>query len=399
MESKEQKTEAQNAENSFKEIIGNSYGRDLLNDRFDRVRAILAGKNPAPYEIEIQPAARCNANCRWCFGAEYKRCEDKLYTPEAMEHVINEVLNFENDGFEIDLVKFCGSTGEPLLNPYTMPAIDMMAGKKYVRLFTNGFEVGSHKNDPQYLATLGKLNRINASLDAISDETLYAAKPGARKSNASMEDILLGLARIKEFGTSIEAGFAITGYNYNEIAEFARKIKQYKSAERVRYRIDVTDRSIAEHAEEILAKLKEAKEYEDQDFKVIQIHSEDFIRETNPEAFGSKGCGYKCFTSNFWSCIGPDGKVYPCGHIVSRETPSYGDLFEKSLKEIWNSQERKDLQKSLPNEWCHLCSPFSLTTNSIGDWISKQNIRPEQLEDFHERYIVEPKRCKCEKVA
>jgi len=391
MEQTEIKTGAQNAETRFCEILKNAYSLDLLNDRFDRVRAVIAGKNPAPYEIEIQPAAKCNANCKWCFGAKYKRCKDRLYAKEAMAHVVKEILDFENGGFKIDLVKFCGSTGEPLLNPQTLNAIDMIAGKRYLRLFTNGFEVGTHKDDAQYIATLGKLNRINVSLDAITDGTLQAAKPGARRANAKIEDILDGLARIRALGTSIEAGFVISEYNYKEVSEFARKIKEKKSAERVRYRIDVSDRKIAEHADEIIQGIEEAKQYADPGFRVIQIHSEDFIRETNPDVFGSKGCGYKCFTSHFWSCVGPSGDVYPCGHIVSAETPSYGNLFEKSLKEIWNSIARKDLQNNLPNNWCHLCSPFSLNANRIGDWIERESVTPEQLDTFHEKYILNKK--------
>lgn len=399
MESLEQKSEAQNAESGFKQQIQDSFALDLLNDRYRWVKAVMDGKNPAPYEIEIQPAARCNAHCRWCFGAKYRLCKERLYAPRNMERIVEQILNFENDGFRIDLVKFCGSTGEPLINPQTLPAIDMIAGKRYVRLFTNAFEIGAHKDDAEYLKTLGKLNRINASLDAIHEETLLTAKPGARKSEARMEYMLRGLARIRELGTSIEAGFAITRYNYREIAEFARKIKDFRSAERVRYRIDFTDRKIAEHAEEILGELKEAKQYEDADLKIIQIHSDDFIRETKQEAFGSKGCGYKCFTSNFWSCIGPNGSMYPCGHIVSRDTPNYGNLLEKTFEEIWNSPERKSLQISLPNDWCSLCSPFSLTTNRIGNWISKENITSEQMDRLHEKYILEPKKSRGAKAA
>jgi radical SAM protein with 4Fe4S-binding SPASM domain len=254
------------------------------------------------------------------------------------------------------------------------------------------------------MGTLGKLDRLNASLDAITDETLHEAKPGSRGNTkrrpAKIEDIIEGLATIRALGSSIEAGFAITSYNYKEIVEFAETIKDRKAAERVRYRIDVTDREISEkHSEEINSMLDEAEKLSDDGFKVIRIHSKEQVAETNQEAFSSRGCGYKCFTSYFWTCVGPDGKVYPCGHVVARDTPSYGNLFEQSLKKIWNSIARKNLQACLPNEKCHLCSPFSLTTNMIGDWIEKEGISGEQLQGFYQKYIAEPKKAKEVKAA
>ena len=68
--------------------------------------------------------------------------------------------------------------------------------------------------------------------------------------------------------------------------------------------------------------------------------------------------GLKCYTNLFWTCIGSNGKVYPCGHIVSPETEDYGSLFENTFEEIWNGEKIKDARAKTPNNLCKICSPF-----------------------------------------
>jgi radical SAM protein with 4Fe4S-binding SPASM domain len=379
----------------YKQHLETYYGRILLNHNHSRVRAILAGLNPAPQEVEVQPSSVCNANCLWCFGADYEKCENRLYKPKNMQRVIEQVLEFENDGFRIDVLKFCGSTGEPLMNPQTLYAIEQAYGKINLRLFTNGLAIGLHKNDEAYLSTLAKVGRINLSLDALSTETLHTLKPGSKKRNVSMEDILEGASKIlaiKE-GKGIEAGFVITEGNYKEIGEFARAVKDFRAAENIRYRIDMTDAEVSrKHSREIEDLLLEAKSHETPDFRVLQIHSNEDIAKTERESFSSKGCGLKCSTSKFWTCIGSNGWVYPCGHIASGNSINYGNLLKSSFKEIWNSERRRRMIQILPYEDCHLCSPFSLVTNKVMSDLETQGISAKEIEELHKNFVVNPKR-------
>ena len=60
---------------------------NILNTYFN-------GENPLPYEIEIQPSSKCNANCSHCWAKSFPRLEDKLETKENADIVINRVLRF-----------------------------------------------------------------------------------------------------------------------------------------------------------------------------------------------------------------------------------------------------------------------------------------------------------------
>lgn len=364
-----------------------NYEKTLLSKYFDRVEAILQGQNPPPYEVEIQPTSKCNANCKFCFGKEYLRTEDKITTREAMEKTVNETLNFKEDNFKVENIKFCGSTGDPLLNPLTLYAIKMIYGNRFMRLFTNGLKLAENKDNKEYLETIAKVNSINLSLDAGSTPILHLVKPGSKVRDIKLEDILKAAYKIRNISekTDMTISYAITSENYTDVIEASKKASEC-GVNRIRYRIDLTDRTISKkHSKEIIEMLDKARQYENENFKVIKIHSNEEIGETNKNHFGSKNCGYKCFTSKFWSCIGSDGCMYPCGHIVAADFPNYGSLLDHSFKELWNSKSKQEVVDKLPLDKCHLCSPFSLRTNEFMTELSCWNIY--EIIEMQKRFV------------
>ena len=345
-------------------LPGIPYERTLLEQHSSRILSILRGGNPPPHELEIQPSAVCNAHCSHCWAREVSALEDRLDSEEAIDRVINQVLNFEQDGFKVEIVKFCGSTGEPLVNPNTVYAINQLYGKRFLRLFTNGIKLGENKDNLDYLGIIAKIDRINVSLDAGSTFTLHQIKPGSR--HVDLEDILEAVRIIKSLRggqTSVEASYVITNENYQEIEQAVRKIKK-SGAGKVRFRINLIDRTVSEkHGDEINRALEISKAYENSNFQVIPVHSGEEVKKTNGKYFSSKCSEYDCFTSRFWACVGSNGGLYPYGHIVSGDAESYGNILEDNLADIWNSHRRESVTHDLPGEKCTICSPFSLRIN------------------------------------
>ena len=348
------------------------YERQLLHNHLPRLKSILNGDNPPPYELEIQPSATCNAQCQHCWAKTAKKLEDRLTTKEAIERVIDQSIEFTDAGFRIEVIKFCGSTGDPLNNPLTLYAINLISGKRKTRLFTNGIEIAKNINNTEYLSTISKINRLNLSLDAGTSETLHQIKPGSQ--SIELENILKSVSKIRSIssGMDIEVSYVITNQNYHEIAEAARKIRDYESGNRLKLRIDMVDRSVSElHYDEILNQIERAKDYSSPDFEIVPVHSKKQIKDSEEDHFGSQGLEIGCFTCKFWGCVGSSGEVYPCGHIVSADTPSYGNLFERDFKEIWNSPERMRVISELPSEKCRICSPSSLRNNTFVNWLKQ----------------------------
>jgi MoaA/NifB/PqqE/SkfB family radical SAM enzyme len=214
------------------------YGNILLKYYNQHLVSYFNGENPPPYEIEIQPSSKCNANCSHCWAKNFSRLEDKIETRENADLIINRILNFKQDNFPLPKIKFCGSTGDPLMNPIIDYIIDKFYGKRWMRLFTNGIKIGQNKDDYNYINSLSKLNSIYLSLDAGTTDVLWKVKKGAREKKVDIEDILEGAKRIKESGnTSIDVSYVITKENYTDISEAARKSKEY-NLNLIRYRID-----------------------------------------------------------------------------------------------------------------------------------------------------------------
>jgi MoaA/NifB/PqqE/SkfB family radical SAM enzyme len=346
------------------------YERGLMKNYFDRIALILAGGNPPPYEVEIQPTSLCNAGCNHCFGKYYNRLENKLDDKDNMKIIIDQVLNFEDGPFKIERVKFCGSTGEPLYGKQSLYAIEQFHGKKYMKLFTNGLKLAEHKDDDAFLETIAMINNINISLDAGTTETLNKIKPGSR--NVTIENILAASARIKEIAednTEITVSYVITVDNYKEIVEATKRSRN--NADNIRFRIDLTDRNISKlHYDEIMDQLSEAKTYQYDDFRVIAIHSSNEMGAIDSSTFSSRDKGYACFTAKLWSCIGADGCLYPCGHVAMGKQAHAGSLLENDFKDLWESRERMDCVATLPGVHCDICSPFSLRTNSFLSYLN-----------------------------
>jgi len=130
--------------------------------------------------------------------------------------------------FKIETVKFCGSTGDPLINLFTSYAIDVFARQgKAIRLFTNGMGLERKDNSGRRnLESILKINNLNLSLDAGSDETIKWIK-GQR---ADYNQILNGLSRLarrreSERKPNITVSFVVTKANYQDIENATRDVK------------------------------------------------------------------------------------------------------------------------------------------------------------------------------
>jgi radical SAM protein with 4Fe4S-binding SPASM domain len=345
------------------------YERKLILEHGDRVKAILQGKNIPPYELEIQPSSFCNARCIHCFGKEFEPLENRLYNKEAADKIIKEVLEFNREGFQIDNVKFCGSTGEPLMNYLTPYMIGEFSKERKVILFTNGLLIGRAKNYEQYLERIAKADNIVLSLDAGSTTTLWEIKPGMKMSKITIEDILKGVSKIKQISdANVDVSYVINKRNYFDLIKAGRAAKE-AGADSLKIRIDMMDRTVSKmYAEDIKRIIHEVKKYEDDTFKVIAIHSDEEIAEIDSSHFHTKG---SCFTSSLWACVAPDASIYPCGHIANGRNESYGNLLEKSFPEIWDGEERKRITSNLPEKYCTLCSPSSLRRNELMTFLAK----------------------------
>ncbi|MBW3022535.1 radical SAM protein [Candidatus Woesearchaeota archaeon] len=354
------------------------YGRQLLRKHKDRVLAVLENKIVPPYELEIQPSSKCNAKCVHCFGKDYKKLPDLMHE-EEMKEIARQVDDFNINGFAVDTVKFCGTTGDPLVNPATLSGINLFKeiGKEVI-VFTNGLKLDARKNNERYYDTICKADKLNLSLDAGSEEIFRKTKRvnGFRKIRNSVKTL-----SSRKNGLKIVVGYVISEHNYTDIENAAREM-QTAGADEIRYRVDFTNpRKMRDMADEISKRIESARAYKTENFGVTAVYSKE---EIDKECLASSLDGSRCFNYNFWGCIASNLGVYDCGHKARQDVKPHGFVNEKTLKEIWLSKERLNTIKNLPDSSCTLCSPSCKHRNDLMSFLDSvsQETSKEMVNSF-----------------
>jgi radical SAM protein with 4Fe4S-binding SPASM domain len=298
--------------------------------------------------------------------------EDKLISKEIIDDISDKILNYSKDGTYIKNVKLVGSTGEPLMNPLTGYIINKFYGKRDIRFFTNGINLGLNYADKNYIRELAKANSMHLSLDAGTTKLLHDIKPGAKKSGVSIEDILKSINIMKKYNPHLWTmiGYVVSEKNYSDIIEATKKAKRF-GGNIIRFRVDMSGFNVSDsERKKTLESLNKAKCLEDSNFKVNFIHSqEEFLGKKN--CFGTLGKCNRCYACEIWACVGPNGDMYPCGHIVDKNTESYGSLIENDFKDIWEGERRKKINETLPNRQCSICAPSAKRSNDVVDFFTK----------------------------
>lgn len=348
-------------------LIGTTepFKKDFFQRQFPRIKAFFNGKVIPPYEVEIQPSSTCSAKCNFCWGQDALkragRLKDLLKAGENMRIVIDKVLEAEEEGFQVEVVKFVGSTGDPLENPKTLDAVDLLIEKKReARLFTNGIGLTYQTAKGQtYAERLVRLNYLRISLDAGSSETLYKVK-GRKEFDGIMKGItaVRKLSDTTKTGISIYGGFVISPLNYQDIRIAAEEVKE-AGANGIQYRRDLTGSNFTpKEKEEIEKQLDMVQSLADNSFKVTKVD--------DPIALAKE-----CFYPFFWTTVGSDGCLYPCGHRGLDFNWHLGNLLEfgVSLMDLLQRQ-RKELilqegKHRLPDKNCRFCPPTGLHASNL----------------------------------
>ncbi len=341
------------------------YERQLIEKHEDRIIAILQGKVVPPYEVEIQPSSRCNLNCKHCFGKSLtkKRIKDRIGKKE-LEIIAQRINEFRENEFEIEIVKFCGTTGEPSVNAASLYGISLFKnlGKKVV-YFTNGLWLDKKFRGKEYLDYILEADMLRLSLDAASGETFSDLKgiDGLDRTIRGLEKIITKKEN-RKISLNVVIGYVIGERNYHEIVK-ATKLARSLGVDEIRFRVDFTNpEKIHELSDTIIEELNEAKFCSSDNFRVISEYSK---REIDRDDSVFHACGRKCFNQYFWACVGSDCNMYACGHRTYYEVEPYGNLLENSFRELWTSKKRKKISENLPDEYCKFCSPSSTRRNDF----------------------------------
>ena len=379
--------------------IFNPQAKVLLH--YEKIEKFLTEGNVDPILIELDPSNACNHSCPFCISghihfAKFKGTEffnRAIMGEKNLMNLVKEIVTMN-----IQAINWTGG-GEPTMNPNLKKAIKYIRENSKIKMgmFSNGTML---KKFDMFDELAKSLTWIRISLDA-GNEKSYNDLRVTNKNNdfKTVIENIKELIRVKKLASNlcIGTGFVVTKDNYNEIIEFAELFKdldvdycQFKPEIVQIEREGGVDRSKEQISSnfwlhDVVDVLEKAKSILGNKFECNAYKLEDLIM--NPDNYGRN---YKeCLGSQLQPCIGADGNVYVCTNHRGHKNYAYGNIFEKSFKEVWNDlKSRKCVMQQIEtkekfSKCSQLCKPHE--SNKIV-WAIKNNLNNQNyIKDIKEK--------------
>jgi len=314
----------------------------------DRLFNFLNKGSSFPVEIEINPTNYCNEKCVWCISS-YSHKKEEGIDKDVLLRFIEEYK--EMGGKSI----IWSGGGEPTCYPHLKEAI-LKAAKLGIKqgLMTNGFF------NEDLIPILGKhMGWVRFSLDT-ADKERYKKMKGVDAFDTVVKNIKL----LTKTPVRVVTNMNMAEWNVDEIekmAEFSKEIGadgfQIRPILGRPYGDSYNKQSDKEFILKQWKRLQDLDKFKEEKFKVFiswdKFH--DVIDEEN-----NHGRIYnKCQYHHFIAVLNSNGEFTVCMYRLNDPKFVFGNVNEKSLKEIWNSDKRKEVIDHCDNKIdfskCQVC--------------------------------------------
>ncbi len=330
-----------------------------------------------PLHFQLEPATGCNLRCQMCQVPDYPREMFKNMSLDGFKHIFDQIQPIK--------VALSGA-GEPFLNPDLLGIIRHAAAHGASVLTTTNFTLCTKKLEE--IVDSG-LSLIKISLDATRPET-YQKIRGRDFHGRIVRDIkeLQRIKRAKDCRTPyVRLQFVLQADSIPEIEEFV-PLAQEIGADSVYYQpletLLVSDKKDSLTAGVTFDRLSDALQRARDTAEQSGISTNAGVLVDSLESYFRK---YEqgvpdtppqrvCLLPWFSLYITVDGDARPCCSFGEGETLVFGNLFEQSFEEIWNSRGYRDfrkhsIEKKLNYTVCRNCTP-----NRLRDFIRLAGVLP-----------------------
>ena len=341
----------------------------LLN-HMDRFSAWGQGKDPFPVNIELFGTNYCNFSCFFCVSA-FSHIGNPTMTKDEKNKALNHldtinaissnperrkgldpiyVKKFLKEAKELGLKSITGSGGGEITMWSGFREV-MEYAKEIgleIALMTNG---AWNKKDTEFIKDNMKWVRV--SLDTF-DSVRYRNEKATGLFPKVIENIKNVVGGKAKIGLNCNVG----DYNKDEIIEFSVDAKklgvnyaQYRPILPLWFDTSVNQNYRKpypkEWVEELKPKLFAAEQLSTDDFKVY-ISWDKFEGMAMPN-FGR--LYDKCKYHHFQCVLNADGNLYVCAYrMLEPDKFAFGNIYEQSAEEIWNSEKRKKVVNFCEND-------------------------------------------------
>jgi GTP 3',8-cyclase len=297
-----------------------------------------------PLHVEIGLTGRCNQKCIFC-ALDFVNHKSEDIDKDVMIKTLEDMAQHE-----VRSVMF-GGEGEPLIYPYI--GLATRRAKEYgldVAITTNG----SMLNQEKIKQCLPYLSWIKFSVDAGTPES-YSKIHGVSSKTFGrvIENIRNAVEFKKKNGLEVTIGtqFLVIPQSIDsaeKAAEILRDIganylaiKPYSHHPRSK-----NDFTVSKSQYNGLE--KKMKKFSTDSFKV-------YFRKKTIQRLEEGNIYPECYGLPFISLIDSKGNVLPCNLFYDQPEFIYGNLYEKSFSEIWESEQRKQVLQRMKKRGVEGC--------------------------------------------
>ena len=307
-----------------------------------RVADWLNGKTIYPIEMEVGLSGACNHRCIFC-AVDYMEYKPRLLGANVY------LKNLKLMGkLGLKSIIYAGE-GEPLTHP---DAPDIFNQTK-----ENGIDAAMSTNGVLFTkekaaACMAALTWIRVSIAGATDKTyeaIHQCKAGdLGRVLRNLEDAV-AIKKKQRLHTTLGAQLLLLPENKDEVVPLAKILREIgfdyftvkpfsqHPSSKAKLSVDYSE------AEEIG---KELREYQTEDFKI-------YFRSRSIENLAIDKPYSKCEGVHFMTYMDAAGDVFPCIVFMGQDEFVYGNIYENTFTEIWESERAKRIRDRFNDAFIH----------------------------------------------
>ncbi len=325
--------------------------REILNNLTNNRRLEV------PKIVELDLTTACNYNCYFCVD----------------EKIVNKNNTFDR-GRILTLIEDMGECGvqaviligggEPMAYPYFNDVLEALNKQNIViGLTTNGSYLGEH------LDSIKKyVSWVRVSMDAATQEMHnFLKSPSERDDFNKVVNSMKMLA--EDYSGSLGYSYIVNEHNYKEMIQAAVLAKEIGCAY-IQFKaiLDKDSKKLKDYNDKYIEYIRNAigkiRKIQTENFSTIIASNLNMIL-SDTEFRDYKNYDY-CWAQEFRTLITPKG-FYICPYHRGNDIKKFGSIQNQTLREIWNSDDRKNVVKQ------HSCKEdcnFHCIRNNVNEFLS-----------------------------
>lgn len=327
----------------------------------DRVNRWMKGEVIYPIYLEVSPIGACNHRCTFC-GLDFMKYKVRKISCDVFCRHLPEMANIG-----IKSIMYAGE-GEPFLHKEMASIIRLTK--------ENSIDVAVTSNGVMFIPRVAEqvlphCSWIKFSVNAGTPDTYAKIHRTAPEDFQKVIANLKAAAELRRASGSVctlGAQILLLPEVAGEIEELVKRVKDIGMDYLVVKPYSQHPQSITDKYKNIvyskfLSRLKTLDRYNDNNFSVI-------VRFNTMQDWDNSERRYKkCLGLPFWSYIDAGGNVWGCSMYLNDERFRYGNINDRSFREIWTGKERRASLEFVDNELLASACRVNCRMNYINQYL------------------------------